>query len=92
MSSMVGHKEVAIKPEHVVVSASSSGYYPAKSEEVETDNEEDTNTQKMNIIQHTHQHQRHTEDDDVSTDDEGIINNNKSTVELKSPRFDDTRQ
>ena len=50
LSSMVGHKEVAIKPEHVVV-VSSSGYYPVKSEEVETDNEEDTNTSK-----NEHQH------------------------------------
>ena len=90
-----GHKaEIAIKPEYIV--SSSSGYYPVKSEEVETDNEEDTNTSKSK-----NEHDQHinikdeqnikvevkTEDDDISTDDECISNNNKSNVELKSSQF-----
>jgi len=93
MSSMVEHKaEIAIKPEHVV-----SSYYPVKSEEVETDNEEDTNTsnytdQHINIKdEHRVKVEVKTEDDDISTDDEGISNNNKSTVELQSSRLADTQ-
>ena len=44
-----GHKaEIAIKPEYIV--SSSSGYYPVKREEVETDNEEDTNTSNQHMI------------------------------------------
>ena len=94
-----GHKEevVTIKPEHVV--SSSSGYYPVRSEEVETDNEEDTNTSKNEHYQHINiiddrrvKVEVKTEDDDISTDDEGISNNNnKSTAELKSPQLADTQ-
>jgi len=92
------HKEVAIKPEHVI-SSSSSGYYPVKSEEVETDSEEDTNTSKNEHHQHINIKDEHhrvkvevkTEDDDVSTDDEGIISNNKSTAELQSSQLADTQ-
>ena len=92
-----GHKaEIAIKPEYVV--SSSSGYYPVKSEEVETDNEEDTNTSKNEHNQHINikveqniKVEVKTEDDDVSTDDEGIISNNKSTAELQSSQLADTQ-
>jgi len=90
-----GHK--AIKPEYVV--SSSSGYYPVKSEEVETDNEEDTNTSKNEHDQHINIKDEHnrvkvevkTEDDNVSTDDEGIGNSNKNSVELQSSQFVDIR-
>ena len=92
-----GHKaEIAIKPEYVV--SSSSGYYPVKSEEVETDNEEDTNTSKNEHNQHINikveqniKVEVKTEDDDVSTDDEGISSNNKSTAELQSSQLADTQ-
>jgi len=92
-----GHKaEIAIKPEYIV--SSSSGYYPVKSEEVETDNEEDTNTSKNEHNQHINikveqniKVEVKTEDDDVSTDDEGIISNNKSTAELQSSQLADTQ-
>ena len=33
-----------------------------------------------------------TEDDDASTDDEGISNKNKSTVELQSSQLADTQE
>ena len=87
------HKEVAIKPEHVA--SSSSGCYPVKSEEVATDNEEDTNASKNKHQYINNEHHRvkvevKTEDDDISTDDEGISNNNESTVELQSPQLADT--
>ena len=86
-----GHKaEIAIKPEHVV--SSSSGYYPVKSEEVETDNEEDTNTSKINIKDEHHRVKVEVKtEDDISTDDECSSNNNKSAIELKSPQLADTQ-
>ena len=69
-----------------------------KSEEVETDNEEDTNTSKKWTSAYNIKDEHHvkvevkTEDDDASTDDEGISNKNKSTVELQSSQLADTQE